>query len=93
MKPLDDGVAFSGKLAQEYTVDGVIYVFLKFCACYGVSKKEFISEFQKQGLGILELSSDYSESDYGQLKTRIEAFIEVLNERGDRNSHEQHVNA
>ena len=93
MKPLDDGVAFSGKLAQEYGVDGVIYVFLKFCACYGVSKKEFITEFQKQGLSILELSSDYSESDYGQLKTRIEAFIEVLNERGDVKSHEQHVNA
>jgi benzoyl-CoA reductase/2-hydroxyglutaryl-CoA dehydratase subunit BcrC/BadD/HgdB len=93
MKPLDDGVAFSGKLAQEYGVDGVIYVFLKFCACYGVSKKEFITEFQKQGLSILELSSDYSESDYGQLKTRIEAFIEVLNERGDVKSHEQHINA
>jgi benzoyl-CoA reductase/2-hydroxyglutaryl-CoA dehydratase subunit BcrC/BadD/HgdB len=93
MKPLDDGVAFSGKLAQEYGVDGVVYVFLKFCACYGVSKKEFISEFQKQGLAILELSSDYSESDYGQLKTRIEAFIEVLNERGDAKSHEQHINA
>jgi benzoyl-CoA reductase/2-hydroxyglutaryl-CoA dehydratase subunit BcrC/BadD/HgdB len=93
MKPLEDGVTFSGKLAQEYSVDGVIYVFLKFCACYGVSKKEFITEFQKQGLSILELSSDYSESDYGQLKTRIEAFIEVLNERGDAKSHEQHINA
>lgn len=93
MKPLDDGVAFSGKLAREYSVDGVIYVYLKFCACYGVSKKEFITEFQKQGLSILELSSDYSESDYGQLKTRIDAFIEVLNERGDAKSHEQHIDA
>jgi len=92
MKPLDDGIAFSGKLAQEYTVDGVIYVFLKFCACYGVSKKDFISEFQKQGLPVLEISSDYSESDHGQLKTRIEAFVEVLNEK--RNTpHEQHINA
>ena len=93
MKPLEDGVEFSGKLAREYAVDGVIYVFLKFCACYGVSKKEFLTEFQKQELSILELSSDYSESDYGQLKTRIEAFIEVLNERGDTKGHEQHINA
>jgi benzoyl-CoA reductase/2-hydroxyglutaryl-CoA dehydratase subunit BcrC/BadD/HgdB len=93
MKPLEDAVAFSGQLAREYAVDGVIYVFLKFCACYGVSKKEFLTEFQKQELSILELSGDYSESDYGQLKTRIEAFIEVLNERGDIKSHEQHINA
>jgi len=94
MKPLDDGIAFSGKLAQEYAVDGVIYVFLKFCACYGVSKKDFITEFQKQGLPVLEISSDYSESDHGQLKTRVEAFVEVLNEkRNTPQSHEQHINA
>jgi len=93
MKPLEDGVAFSGKLAREYAVDGVVYAYLKFCACYGVSKKEFLTEFQKQELPILEISSDYSESDYGQLKTRIEAFIEVLNERGEATSHEQPINA
>jgi benzoyl-CoA reductase/2-hydroxyglutaryl-CoA dehydratase subunit BcrC/BadD/HgdB len=93
MKPLEDGIAFSGKLAREYAVDGVVYVFLKFCACYGVSKKEFLTEFQKQNLPVLELSSDYSESDYGQLKTRIEAFVEVLKERGEVTSHEQHINA
>jgi benzoyl-CoA reductase/2-hydroxyglutaryl-CoA dehydratase subunit BcrC/BadD/HgdB len=93
MKPLDDGIAFSGKLAQEYAVDGVIYVFLKFCACYGVSKKDFITEFQKQGLPVLEISSDYSESDHGQLKTRIEAFVEVLNEKRNTTIHEQHINA
>jgi len=92
MKPLADGIQFSGKLAQEYAVDGVVYVFLKFCACYGVSKKDFIAEFQKQGLPVLEISSDYSESDHGQLKTRIEAFIDVLNET--RNTHhEQNINA
>ena len=85
MKPLDDAISFSSKLAKEYAVDGVIYVFLKFCACYGVSKKDFITEFQKQGLPVLEISSDYSESDHGQLKTRLEAFVEVLNEKRNTN--------
>jgi benzoyl-CoA reductase/2-hydroxyglutaryl-CoA dehydratase subunit BcrC/BadD/HgdB len=92
MKPLDDGIAFSGKLAQEYAVDGVVYVFLKFCACYGVSKKDFISEFQRQGLPVLEISSDYSASDHGQLKTRLEAFVEVLNETRSH-PHEQDIHA
>jgi predicted CoA-substrate-specific enzyme activase len=94
MKPLDDGIGFSGKLAEEYAVDGVIYVFLKFCACYGVSKKDFITEFQKQGRPVLEISSDYSESDHGQLKTRLEAFVEVLKEkRNSPNTNEQPINA
>jgi benzoyl-CoA reductase/2-hydroxyglutaryl-CoA dehydratase subunit BcrC/BadD/HgdB len=81
MKPLSDGVAFSGALARDYAVDGVIYAYLKFCACYGVSKKEFQTEFHAQKLPVLELSTDYSESDHGQLKTRLEAFIEVLKEK------------
>lgn len=92
MKPFTDSIAFSSRLAQEYAVDGVIYVFLKFCACYGVSKKAFITQFQQQNLPVLEISSDYSESDHGQLKTRIEAFIDVLNERKST-SHESHINA
>jgi len=94
MRPFEDALDFSGKLAKEYDVDGVVYVFLKFCTCYGVSKKDFITEFQKQGLPVLEISSDYSESDHGQLKTRLEAFVEVLNEkRSLTNSNEQLTNA
>jgi predicted CoA-substrate-specific enzyme activase len=81
MKPLDDRIAFSGKLAQEYQVDGVIYYYLKFCPCYGQTKNEFLRHYQGLGLPVLEVPSDYSHSDLGQLKTRIEAFVEVFNEK------------
>jgi benzoyl-CoA reductase/2-hydroxyglutaryl-CoA dehydratase subunit BcrC/BadD/HgdB len=30
---------------------------------------------------VLELSHDYSQGDTGQIKTRLEAFIEVLKEK------------
>lgn len=81
MKPLDDSLDLSTGLAEEYGVDGVVYVYLKFCACYGVSKLEFIERLQARGIPVLEISSDYSQSDHGQLKTRVEAFIEVLKDR------------
>ena len=81
MKPLDDSLDFSSRLAEEYAVEGVVYVYLKFCACYGVSKLEFIERLQSRGVPVLEISSDYSQSDHGQLKTRVEAFIEVLQDR------------
>lgn len=80
MKPLDNSIDFTTRLAREYAVDGVVYVYLKFCACYGITKKEFITAFQDLGVPVLEISSDYSHSDHGQLKTRVEAFVEVLNE-------------
>jgi benzoyl-CoA reductase/2-hydroxyglutaryl-CoA dehydratase subunit BcrC/BadD/HgdB len=74
-------VEFSSRLAREYNVDGVLYVYLKFCSCYGLTKKDFIDQFQARGFPVLDVSSDYSQSDHGQLKTRLEAFIEVLRER------------
>lgn len=80
-RPLSDAIEFSARLAQEYQVDGVLYVFLKFCACYGVSQKDFIARFHDLGLPVLALSSDYSESDRGQLLTRLEAFIDVIREK------------
>jgi benzoyl-CoA reductase/2-hydroxyglutaryl-CoA dehydratase subunit BcrC/BadD/HgdB len=84
-RPLDDALNFSTKLAGDYAADGILYVFLKFCSCYGISQRIFIQRFQKLGIPVLVLSSDYSESDQGQLLTRIEAFLDVLHERKTQN--------
>jgi predicted CoA-substrate-specific enzyme activase len=81
MKPLQDRVDFSQSLAHEYQVDGVIYAYLKFCPCYGQIKNEFFRLFQNKDLPLLEIPVDYSKSDIGQIKTRVEAFVEVLKER------------
>jgi len=81
MKPLQDRVDFSSRLADEYAVDGVVYAYLKFCPCYGQIKNEFFRLFQQKDLPLLEIPVDYSKSDIGQIKTRVEAFVEVLKER------------
>jgi benzoyl-CoA reductase/2-hydroxyglutaryl-CoA dehydratase subunit BcrC/BadD/HgdB len=81
MKPLQDRVDFSSRLADEYAVDGVVYAYLKFCPCYGQIKNEFFRLFQQKNLPLLEIPVDYSKSDIGQIKTRVEAFVEVLKER------------
>lgn len=94
MKTLEDNAEFSGNLALEYQVDGILYVYLKFCSCYGITKKGFLDYFQKLDIPVLDISSDYSASDHGQLKTRIEAFIEVLNaKRSETYEYQQAVNA
>jgi predicted CoA-substrate-specific enzyme activase len=93
MKTLEANVEFSGQLAREYDVDGVLYVYLKFCSCYGVTKKGFLDHFQSLDIPVFDISSDYSESDHGQLKTRIEAFIEVLNAKRSASHDKIAVNA
>jgi benzoyl-CoA reductase/2-hydroxyglutaryl-CoA dehydratase subunit BcrC/BadD/HgdB len=81
MRPLDDRINHSVKLAEEYKVDAVIYYYIKFCPCYGLPKNEFVKAFQKINIPVLEMPVDYSKGDEGQLKTRIEAFIDVLEEK------------
>jgi len=87
MKPLQERVDFSSQLADEYAVDGVVYAYLKFCPCYGQIKNEFFRLFQNKELPLLEIPVDYSKSDIGQIKTRVEAFVEVLKERKRQAGH------
>ena len=44
-------------------------------------KNEFFRLFQSKDLPLVEIPVDYSKSDIGQMKTRVEAFVEVLKER------------
>jgi benzoyl-CoA reductase/2-hydroxyglutaryl-CoA dehydratase subunit BcrC/BadD/HgdB len=46
-----------------------------------MTKNRFIRRFQDLDIPVLELATDYSQGDIGQITTRLEAFIEVLNEK------------
>ena len=79
--PLNRRIEHATWLANEYQVDAVLFTYLKFCPCYGLAKNKFITSFQALGLPVLELASDYSLGDLGQIKTRLDAFVEVLAEK------------
>lgn len=81
MKPIDEMIQVSVDLAKEYRVDGIIYKYMKFCPCYSIVIRKFIDEFVKIGIPVLVIAGDYAGGDDGQVKTRLEAFVEVLNER------------
>ena len=87
MKPLRERLDFSQRLAQEYRVDAIVYVSLKFCSCYAISMSSFVKRFESLGIPVLDISSDYSESDLGQLRTRVGAFLELLEKRGAGERH------
>ncbi len=85
MKPLTERLDFSEKLAQEYRVDAIVYVSLKFCSCYSISLNSFVKRFQGVGIPVLDISADYSESDLGQLRTRVGAFFELI-KKGEKSA-------
>jgi len=67
------------RLAEEYKVDGVIDVNLKFCTLYDTEGKTVEKALQEAGIPLLSLETDYTDNDAEQLRTRVGAFIEMLN--------------
>lgn len=66
-------------LAKEYKVDGIIDVNLKFCNLYD-TEGYFVERAMKEaGIPVLGIETDYTDSDAQQLRTRVSAFIEMLN--------------
>ena len=71
---LDDVV----RLAREYKVDGVVHYNLQFCHTYANEAVKMEQRLEKAGIPLLRIETDYSDEDTGQLKTRIEAFLEMI---------------
>lgn len=78
--PNPDRVADIVRLAKEYQVDGVIDANLKFCTLYDVEKSSVAEALEAEGIPVLGLETDYTDNDAGQLRTRIQAFVEMLGE-------------
>ena len=66
------------RLAREYNVDGVIDANLKFCTLYDIEKSAVAKALEAEGIPCLSLETDYTDNDAEQLRTRIQAFVEML---------------
>ena len=67
------------RLAKEYKVDGIIDVNLKFCSLYDTEGYSVEKALKEAGIPVLGIETDYVDSDAEQLRTRISAFLEMLN--------------
>lgn len=68
-------------LIEEYRIEGVIYYTLKFCDTNLFEFPYLRKRLREKGIPILFLDSDGSSSYLGQMRTRIEAFLESLTMR------------
>ncbi len=66
------------RLYKEYKADGVIYYSLPFCSTYAIEYKKVKEALEKEGIPVIMIETDYSLQDAGQIKTRLEAFFEML---------------
>lgn len=79
MTPNKNRLELLGRLIDEYQVDGVVEMTLQACHTYNVETRairKFVNV--EKGLPYINVETDYSQADVGQLNTRIAAFIEML---------------
>ena len=68
------------RYVKDYNASGVIHYTLQFCHTYNVEFVRVKEALKKANVPVLEIETDYSEGDVGQLKTRVEAFVEQVSQ-------------
>jgi len=78
MTPNTGRLDFIERLCAEFAVDAVVDSSWLGCHTYNVEAQVVREWCAEKGLPFLHLETDYSESDTEQMRTRIEAFLELL---------------
>lgn len=65
-------------LRQEYRVDGVVHCSLQFCQPYIMEAVKVKKALDQRGIPMLELETDYGDGDVEQIRTRVQAFVEMV---------------
>lgn len=78
MEPMSRRHDHAVALAKEYRVDGVIYLQLKYCDPALLEFPTYLRAFEQAAIPVLRLERDHGAGALGQLQTRVQAFIEML---------------
>jgi benzoyl-CoA reductase subunit C len=75
---LEDRYGHIGKMIKEFDVDGVVFYIYKYCDPFGFevpSMKKYIESINTK---VLYLEDEYSFVSTARLRTRIQAFLEIV---------------
>lgn len=75
---LEERFGHMKKYVNEFKVDGVILFIYKYCDPYGFEVPAIKSFIESAGTPVLYLEDEYSTSSLARVKTRIEAFLEMI---------------
>ena len=79
MTPNNNRFRVLDEMIDSYYADGVLDMTLQACHTYAIETnkvRRFVTE--EKGIPYINVETDYSQSDIGQLNTRVAAFIEML---------------
>ena len=78
MSPNQSRMDYISEMIDEYQVDGVLELVLQACHTYAIESYYVKKAAEDKGIPYLNIETDYSTADSGQINTRLEAFMETL---------------
>jgi benzoyl-CoA reductase subunit C len=75
---LEDRFGHIGRAVRDFKVDGVVLYIYKYCDPYGFDVPAMKGYIESAGAPVLYLEDEYSMSTIGRLRTRVQAFLELI---------------
>ncbi len=75
---LEERFGHMSRMIEDFKVDGVVLYIYKYCDPFGFEVPEIKGYIESKGTPVLYLEDEYSMSTIGRLRTRIQAFLELL---------------
>ena len=66
------------KMIEDFKVDGALFERLTFCEVWGFEQFSLINDFKEWDIPLLCVDREYTLGGVGQLKTRVQAFLESM---------------
>jgi benzoyl-CoA reductase subunit C len=69
---------FMKRLVNDFKVDGVVFQRIRYCDLWGGQLLYTKKDLKESGIPLLILEREYAMRDVGQLRTRVQAFLETI---------------
>jgi Benzoyl-CoA reductase/2-hydroxyglutaryl-CoA dehydratase subunit, BcrC/BadD/HgdB len=83
MTPNSSRLQSISDLSKAYKVDGVIDYTLQYCHAFNVEGVRIARVLKEADIPLLNVESDYSREDTAQIRTRLEAFLELIQAKAE----------
>ena len=72
---------------DEWRADGLVSLTLHSCNPFAIETENIRRVCEKQGIPLLHIETDFGDGDAAQIRTRIEAFLEMIRAKKEMMSH------
>ncbi|MDD4457146.1 MAG: 2-hydroxyacyl-CoA dehydratase family protein [Syntrophotalea acetylenica] len=79
--PNEDRLFRLRQAVTDFRIEGVLYHVLKGCVIYDFELLRVEALMAELGVPVLRIETDYNPEDIEQLRTRVEAFVEMIREK------------